>query len=598
MTTSLANLIAWLLALAVIAASVRMLWQLRRGNPGQRPRVWRVVALLSAQAASAALLYCALFPPAIDGEAGTLVVATARADATRIDGLPVGDHLVALPEAPALHDAERMPDLATALRRYPATARIRVIGAGLTARDQDAVKNRALDFVPAPLPRGLIGLWPPRHVQAGRMFTVGGHAHDLEGGSVELLDPGNRVVDRSAIGANGDFKLADTPRSAGPATWQLRLRSRDKSVVEQTTLPLDVQPGSALRVLMLAGAPTPELKYLRRWATDAGLRIDSRISLGGGMQIGDASAAFDPASLARFDLLVLDQRAWQALGDARRAQLDTAVHDGLGLLLRLPDRLAGNDAAQLRRLGFTATSANAPRDVHLPAGFAGRDADGGSDASPSESLPALTRGAQRITAIDGRVALHDADGVALASWRAPGAGRIGIITLDDSFRLVLGGHQQAHGELWGSLFSNLARARGTPAASIEDDPRIDQRTVLCGLHDGAKIDATGQRAVALRIDPASGIRACAGFWPRVSGWHVLRDDSQRSVFHVRAADDARGLQATAIREATQRLAGGSSPARRAVSSMPGPRWPWFLGWMLLTAALWWLERSRSGTADS
>jgi hypothetical protein len=27
---------------------------------------------------------------------------------------------------------------------------------------------------------------------------------------------------------------------------------------------------------------------------------------------------------------------------------------------------------------------------------------------------------------------------------------------------------------------------------------------------------------------------------------------------------------------------------------PGPRWPWLLAWLLLSAALWWLERSRAG----
>ncbi len=605
MTASLANLIAWLLAFAVIAASLRLLWQLRRGHSTSRPRAWRVIALLSAQAASAALLYCALFPPATQGEVGTLVVATAGADPARIAGLPAGDPLVALPEAPALPDAERLPDLATALRRYPSTTRIRVIGAGLSARDQDAVHARALDFLPTPLPRGLTGLWPPRQVRAGRLFTVHGHAQDLEGGSVELLDPGDQVVDRIAIGANGDFKLAGNARSAGPATWQLRLRNRDKAVVEQVTLPLDVQAGSNLRVLMLAGAPTPELKYLRRWASDAGLRVDSRISLGGGMQIGDAPAAFDAASLGKFDLLVLDQRAWQGLGDARRAQLDQAVRDGLGLLLRLPDRLTGNDAARLRRLGFTAARASAARDVHLPAAFAARDADGNRDASASGSLPALTRGAQAITAIDGRTDLRDADGTALASWRAQGAGRIGIASFDDSFRLVLGGHAPAHGELWGQLFSDLARARGTPTASIEGDARVGQRMLLCGLHDGATIDSPDQRAIALPIDPASGNRACAGFWPRVSGWHVLHSPasaqaqgSQRSAFHVRTAGDARGLQAAAQREATQRLAAAGHPPARAASSIPGPRWPWFLGWLLLTAALWWFERSRSGSADS
>jgi hypothetical protein len=596
MTVGLA--IALALAFAVLAASMRVVWRARRSAPDDTPRAWRVVVLLLAQAAGAALLYCVLFPPATRTEAGTLVVATARADLVSRTGLSPGEHLVAMPEAPALRGAERMPDLATALRRYPATTRIRVIGTGLAARDRPAAAGRALDFVPAPLPRGLVALWSPRHVQAGRRFEVGGRVEGLPGGSAELLDPANTVVARARIGADGRFRLAGMARSAGPALWQLRLRDKDKLRIEDSVLPLVVDPGAALRVLMLAGAPNPELKYLRRWATDAGLSLDTRISLGAGMQIGDAPVGFDAASLDKFDLVVLDQRAWQALGAARRVALDQAVRDGLGLLLRLPGALAGPDRAALRQLGFTATPVGATRDVRLPP--ASTDV-GDQAASNGEPLPALTRAPQRIDAVDGSPLLTDASGLPLATWRARGAGRIGVATFDGSFRLLLAGHGDRYGELWGDLFSTLARARGMPAPTIEGDPRAGQRVVLCGLRDRAEVDAPDGHTVAVAIDPASGTGACAGFWPRLPGWHLLRtpDPAQaggerRAPFHVRAMAEATGLQAAAVREATQRLAVAGTPAKAGVASASGPRWPWFLAWLLLSAALWWFERSRAG----
>jgi hypothetical protein len=597
MTLELA--IALALAFVMVTASVRILWRVRRSTVDDRPSAWRVVVLLLAQAAGAVLLYCVLFPPATHTEAGTLVVATSNAHRAPRTGLSPGEHLVAMPEAPALRDAERMPDLATALRRYPATTRIRVIGTGLTARDRQAATGRALDFVPAPLPRGLVALWPPRHVQAGRRFEVGGRAEGLPGGSAELLDPGNTVVARASIGADGHFRLAGTARSAGPTVWQLRLHDKDRLHSENTALPLVVEPDAALRVLMLAGAPTPELKYLRRWATDAGLSLDTRISLGAGMQIGDAPVAFDATSLGKFDLVVLDQRAWQSLGTARRAALDQAVRDGLGLLLRLPATLTGPDRAALRQLGFTAAPVGATRDVRLPATSTGA---GGQTGNDGKAPPALTRAPLRITAVDGSPLLPDASGTPLANWRARGGGRIGIATFDGSFRLVLAGHGDRYGELWGTLFSTLARARGVPAPTIEGDPRAGQRVVLCGVRNGAEVAAPDGRTVAVAIDPTSGPRACAGFWPRLPGWHVLRTPAPAQAggerqlpFRVRATDEATGLQAAAVREATQRLAAAEVPARAGASSAPGLRWPWFLAWLLLSAALWWFERSRVGT---
>ena len=420
----------------------------------------------------------------------------------------------------------------------------------------------------------------------------------MPGGSAELLDPGNTVVARTTIGADGRFHLVGTARSAGPTIWQLRLRDQDKLRIEDTALPLVVDPGAALRVLMLAGAPNPELKYLRRWATDAGLSLDTRISLGAGMQIGDAPVAFEATSLDKLDLVVLDQRAWQGLGTARRAALDQAVRDGLGLLLRLPAALTGPDRSALRQLGFTATPVDATREVRLPAASTGV---GGQTGNDGEALPALTRAPLRITAIDGSTLSSDARGTPLATWRALDAGRIGIVTLDCSFRLVLAGHGDRYGELWGTLFSTLARARGVPAPTIEGDPRAGQRVVLCGVRERAEVDAPDGRTVAVVIDPASGARACAGFWPRLPGWHVLRTPApaqaggeRRVPFHVRATDEATGLQAAAVREATQRLAANGAPAKAGVSSAPGLRWPWFLAWLLLSAALWWFERSRTG----
>src|SRR5690606_3191531 len=155
----------------------------------------------------------------------------------------------------------------------------------------------------------------------------------------------------------GAFRLQAGAGSAGLATWRLRLRDADKAVAEDAVLPLDVAAGAPLRVLLLAGAPNAELKYLRRWASDAGLSPEARIALGAGMHIGGAPAALDASTLAQYDLAVLDQRSWDGLGDGRRAALLRAVHDGLGLLLRLPHATSAGERAALRRLGFIAEGA-------------------------------------------------------------------------------------------------------------------------------------------------------------------------------------------------------------------------------------------------
>lgn len=604
--------VAFVLAAAVLAASARLLWRFFRAGAEHRPRAWRVAALLLAQALGACLLYRTLFPPQVRGEAGVLVVATAGADRVPPAGRTAPAQVVALPEAPPLADARRLPDLATALRLHPGATRIRVLGAGLSPRDLDAARGHALEFVAAPLPRGLVALSPPRRVQAGRRFEVGGRANGLDGGSVELLDPAGSIAARATLRGDGAFRLGAGARSAGLAQWRLRLRDGRKALVEDVALPLDVAAGAPLRVLFLAGAPNAELKYLRRWASDAGLSPEARIELGAGMRIGNAPAALDAATLARQDLVVLDQRSWDALGGARRDALLAAVRDGLGLLLQLPYATAAGERATLRRLGFGADVAGPARDVALPAtifgttdtGAAAASADAASKAEAA-AAPTLVRGPLRIGGDDTVVLLRDAGGAPLAGWRVHGAGRIGVATFDESWRLALAGRADLHGGVWSALFSTLARPREGALPTIAGDARASERVVACGLPAGAEVVAPDGRRSRLRVDPASGARDCAGFWPRQAGWHQLRlpastqaGDARAVRFHVRGAGEAPGLRAAGLAEATRRVAGAgaASTAGGEAPSLPGPRWPWFLGWLALAAAGWWFERSRLGTA--
>ena len=99
-----------LLALAVLLACARLIrWQ-RVAPAASRSRSWRLALLLIAQPVSALLLYFTLLPPALPTKAGTMIVATAG-----VTSLPTqsGDRVIALPEAPALAGAERVPDLAS-----------------------------------------------------------------------------------------------------------------------------------------------------------------------------------------------------------------------------------------------------------------------------------------------------------------------------------------------------------------------------------------------------------------------------------------------------------------------------------------------------
>jgi hypothetical protein len=589
------------LSIAVALAAIAAVAMLRVATTGHRrgDRAWRRALLVLGQAALAFLLWFVLLPPAQPGRSGALVLLTAGADTTTL-ALAPGDRVLALPGAPAFDAAEPVPDLGTALRRHPGAAPVRVLGAGLAARDRDAAGGLGLVFEPAPLPATLVALSLPDTITRGRRFALRGRIEGHAGGTVELLDPSGERIDRAALDDAGRFTLGGVAGPVGEADYRLQWRRAGEDAADGLRLPLRVAEGAPLRVLVVAGGASPELKYLRRWAVDAGLVLTSQLRLGGGIVLGDDRRPLTAARLAELDLVVLDERAWRALGAGGQATLREAVRDGLGLLLRLSADPTEAERRALGDWGFEVTAADLPRGVRLPGTAEADAATPGNDeagARATDVAPLLARRPLQLAAADGRPLVTGTGGEVLALWRPEGRGRIALWTLSDSFRLALAGRGAAYGSLWSGTVGTLARARGDAGASVPAQAWVGERAALCGLSDDTVLLDPSGEPIALARDPATGAQACAAFWPSREGWHLRRDGERERAFLVRAPSSAPGLHAADIREATLALAGTARTAPAAdVPGQPGPRWPWALAWLLLATALWWFERSRRGRA--
>ncbi len=571
-----------LLIFAVLLGSTRYLFSLRQIQTDRRARLWRVLAILSLQIASAAVLYFVLFPPPTFTSAERLVILTANADSVdhQING-----RVLALPEAGTSADAEAVPDLATALRRYPGVNHVQIIGVGLTARDQDAARGVSIAFEPAPLPKALVELSLPDKVSSGAHWSVQGRVNQIKNARIELLDPGNAVVVSTQIDVEGNFVVADTARTAGLAIYQLRILDEQKAVVETVKLPLNIVLEKAVKVLSLSGGPNPELKYLRRWAVDAGVELQSQINLSPGVQMNNAAISINSSSLREVDLLMLDERAWNTMSRGSKQTVLDALRNGMGVLLRITGPLNANDRAELRSLGFAVNDASIVQGVHL---------NGSADKKNSF---ALSRRPLRVGSVDAVTLLQDDAKNPLASWRAEGRGRIGLIWLTDSYKLVLNGEASRHGQIWRDAISTLARTRVETTVTLrEHDARIYERTVLCNLAAKAFVQAADSEITYLIPETSGTNKNCAAFWPRVSGWHMAVSNQTEFPFYVRDANETSGLKANAMREATMLLtARQTSEKNTSRIPVPGSPWPWFSVWLFLSAVLWLLERSKIGT---
>jgi hypothetical protein len=509
--------------------------------------VWRVRVLrrsrIAAQLVAALFLFLTLFPPATHRETRSheLIVLTPGVTSTQLAALPSAATIVALPGVTAPRSIERAPDLGTALRRHADAQHLRVVGGGLPLRDRDVARGHVSRFDAAPLPRGLVELELPPSVLAGHPWTLRGRAEQLNGGRAELRDPSGTLSATQPLDAAGRFVLAATAKVAGTALYTLKLFDRDGLVADAAAVPLAARAGTPMTILLLAGAPDADLKYLRRWAVDAGLRFDSRIALSRGVALIEGRPAFDAEALRAADLVILDERSWATLDARRKTLLRVAVRAGLGLLLRVTGPV--------------------PAQVAKEWGEWGLPLDALEVAAPDAAPP-------------GRV-------------RNLGQGRVALWPLTDVYRLALGGATPAFGSLWSDVLARVARARGGPLPNLPAAARVDERAVFCGLVAGVVIEGGDDAPVALLPD-ASG---CAAYWPATAGWHTLSAGEARWLFHVRERYESPQLEAGENHRATEALVGATPPATAATTRrVPLPRWPFFLVFLAAVTALWLLER--------
>lgn len=585
-----------LIGLAVAAGAARLLWSRRQAG--------RRTALLIALASTAGvLLFLTLFPPATPFARGTLVVATANTPQDVQAG--PGERLIALPEAPPLPSSERVPDLATALRRDGRPARLRIVGAGLNERDRAAAGGMAIDFRSPPVPRGLIGLEPPPATAAGSAFAAAGRTSGLTGGTAELLDPAGRRVDARTIGRDGGFTLIGSARAPGLALFTVRLRDPHRAIAAEAAVPIWTVPDPKPKLLVI-GAPGPETKYLRRWAADAGIALTSQLEAGGGVRLGDAPVAVTAASLARFDALLIDDRSWQGLGAGGRGAVAGAVANGLGVVVRMTGPASSAARRDWRALGLDVAGgeglkpiALAPAAVDADALVAQRTPAAADEAGVAAALddPApdlghwdIRTGAQVVPLI------RDDAGALLAGWRGRGLGRVAIWAIADSYALVLAGQRERYFQWWSDAVTTVARAQPQFAPELPAIPRVGERATICGVTGQPRVVGPDAQETRLALAGAVSTPGCAAFWPSRDGTHRLiqpmRGGEASRPFHVYSAGALPGIAATEIAGATAALVSASytTEARRAAGERPGPAWPWFLAWLAVSALLWWLER--------
>ncbi|MFL5538116.1 MAG: hypothetical protein ACJ8J0_03955 [Longimicrobiaceae bacterium] len=404
-----------------------------------------------------------------------------------------------------------------------------------------AAAERAPLFVAAPAGVRLVEAAASERPLAGRAAAVSFRLRGAPGDSarVYLSDAGARV-DSIAVAADarGEAAGAFRVRPAAPGWREWRVTARwARGDSAGAVAGAWVDSAGPPRVLLRAGFPDWEAKFVTRALEESGAAVASSLSLGRGLAVAEgAGGAITPARLAQVDAVVVLDGAplapaeasvlaeWAARGGGVLLVGDRAGTAGFGLV-RGGTRVVPVDGATIR---WAPPAELAP----LPPDRAG------GEAQPFGAPYAGTMVAASVPA-GGVLAL-----------RPLGRGRAAALALTETWRWRMeGGRIAGHREFWRSLVDWLASARPEPLSIHLSDATgpvgarrevrvYDSRAQAGGPPPPILLTRPGGSADTLRLarDPSSPGVFSASFVPAAAGLYTLAFAGQapRAAFRASA----------------------------------------------------------------
>jgi len=542
-----------------------------------------VVAANIAAVLCAAWLAMTAVRPAESGLAWLLTAGSERVARLR----PVFHAVDVYPEQEG-SDAVSLTDPAWLWLDPASQRRVAVAGWGLSREQLRGADAAAIErFDAAPQPRGIARLdWPAR-AREGSPLRVSGAVAGVDRARIRVA-LGDLELGIAATGPDGEFELDLLAPLPGRYAFDLQVIDEDDRLVDSGPLPLQVIAVPRLNVLALASSPSFGWRYLQNWLSDngAGLLLRTRVSRDHFLQqrhnidAGLSAGGLDDAMLGAFDIVVADSDAWSRLALAARERIERQVSDkSLGLLL-LVDHASG--------AAVPTFPARAPELAEAPPRADTRLLSAYSAPLPLIDVPAL--------AITGASSVwQDGDGLPVAAFNGSGAGRIGLALRLPVYRWVLQGEADAYARYWQQLLAAIARPQPARLTSQPSSrlPVVGMRVELC--FDAAVnpvVELIGSDAFAEALTTyRRPWGSCALAWPRVAGWHGLRNADETDFFYVFEAADWKGLQAAERIAATRESSGGRAGSHVRHAWNPPPEGG-FLVLLVLLGLLWWEQKRR------
>lgn len=400
---------------------------------------------------------------------------------------------------------------------------IHIFGYGLEKQSLESLQQEQLVLHPTDIKAGITAIhWQPV-VTAGSKWYVQGTFVNATATTLTLsLTAFGITLDSVIIPANKKqvFQLTTVPKQLGRMLYSIAA-TNGTDTLEKNPLPLTVQQGEPLKLLLLASSPDFENKFLKNHLAQKGNAVAVRTSISKNKFENEYAnlQAFNSNTinanvLNRFDVVIADALALNNLSKEELSAIQTAVkQNAMGLVVR-------TDTADARATFYNAAF---PLNTIIPA----------TKETMQLYLPDTTDQLKPLIMeapvfmrqqLGTQALVRDKADRVFVSSTLYGAGKILFSSLSNTYSWVLGGNQRSYEAVWATIINKAVRKK--PAEEIwavsPSLPAVNQpaQVQLQNNTTGIPQATVAGAAVYLSNNTALPFEWYGHFWPVKQGWQT------------------------------------------------------------------------------
>ena len=325
-----------------------------------------------------------------------------------------------------------------------------ILGHGIKSFDLWQLKNMPANYLGGEKLKGITQLNYESYQTRGNQIQFKGiYNNPTKNNKLLLRDPGGGTLD-SLVLTNEKAQLFNVSTSlnvSGRFNFHLVEKDSLGKVLSKDNLPLIIVEKRPLKILVLNGFPTFESKYLKNYLAETGHQVVVK------NQLTTARYKYEYFNIANkpviditkeklklFDLLIIDSKSLKNLSNRERTTLKNVVKEsGMGIIIQ-PD-------------------ANYFNSKNLIASFKFEVEKNKQIILPTDTKLNIKKYLYQFKDDFIIQAIHSSNSKIWTAYERVGSGRIGLTVIQNTFELILKGHNKKYNTFWSKIIDKISKRK-------------------------------------------------------------------------------------------------------------------------------------------